>query len=32
VITYQSDVDVFCESGRARREALRRKLNLDERA
>lgn len=32
VITYQSDVDVFCESGRARRDALRRKLGLPERA
>jgi 2-keto-3-deoxy-L-rhamnonate aldolase RhmA len=32
VITYQSDVDIFCESGRARRDALRRKLGLPERA
>lgn len=32
VITYQSDVDIFCESGRARRDALRRKLDLPERA
>lgn len=32
VITYQSDVDIFCESGRARRDALRRKLDLHERA
>jgi 4-hydroxy-2-oxoheptanedioate aldolase len=31
VITYQSDVDIFCESGRARRDALRRKLDLPER-
>jgi len=30
VITYQSDVDIFCESGRARREALRRKIDLPE--
>jgi 2-keto-3-deoxy-L-rhamnonate aldolase RhmA len=31
VITYQSDVDIICESGRARRDALRRKLDLPER-
>jgi 4-hydroxy-2-oxoheptanedioate aldolase len=32
VITYQSDVDVFCASGRARFDAMRRKLHLPERA
>jgi 2-keto-3-deoxy-L-rhamnonate aldolase RhmA len=32
VITYQSDVDIFCESGRARHDALRRKLDLPEQA
>jgi 2-keto-3-deoxy-L-rhamnonate aldolase RhmA len=32
VITYQSDVDIFCESGRARFDALRRKLDLPEQA
>ena len=31
VITYQSDVDIFCQSGRARRDALRGKLDLPER-
>jgi 2-keto-3-deoxy-L-rhamnonate aldolase RhmA len=31
VITYQSDVDIICESGRARRDALRRKLDLPKR-
>jgi 2-keto-3-deoxy-L-rhamnonate aldolase RhmA len=32
VITYQSDVDVFCASGQSRFDALRRKLDLPERA
>src|ERR1700722_3029588 len=31
VITYQSDVDICCQSGRARRDALRGKLDLPER-
>jgi 2-keto-3-deoxy-L-rhamnonate aldolase RhmA len=32
VITYQSDVDIFCESGRARFNALRKKLDSPEKA